>query len=253
VRPEPMSFAEGRKVAIVVGADGPIGSAVASQLPEYNLVISGSPEACLTLKRRLETRGRGILSSGHDFCDTEPTQVVSVARECFGAVHVFADCSYDVGDSGRPFQDRSIEECLQRVTALVPAMTESGGGQIIITISSAGRYRTAYFAPKDTPEQTRTAMHEGAKFALTRQLAFELASNRIRVNAVCLGWILTPSSQRAWNKLDDRERRFILEEIPLRRLGTADEAAAAIVFLAEDSSSYLTGTVIDVNGGWWMS
>jgi 3-oxoacyl-[acyl-carrier protein] reductase len=89
--------------------------------------------------------------------------------------------------------------------------------------------------------------------ALTRQLGLELATHRIRANAVAVGWIRGESTQRAWSKLNDHERSFVLQEISLGRFGEPDEVAGVIAFLAGEASSYLTGTTIDVNGGWWMS
>lgn len=92
----------------------------------------------------------------------------------------------------------------------------------------------------------------GALVAQTRQLAFELAPRRIRVNAVAHGWIrgIGPEPDAA---LSEREKEALLTEISLRRPGEPAEVAAVITFLAGPASSYITGTILDVNGGWWVS
>jgi 3-oxoacyl-[acyl-carrier protein] reductase len=89
--------------------------------------------------------------------------------------------------------------------------------------------------------------------ALTRELAFEVAAAGIRVNAVVPGLISTAQTQQVWPRLPEQARRDILEETALGRLGEPEEVAAVISFLASDASSYVTGTAVDVNGGWWMS
>lgn len=129
------------------------------------------------------------------------------------------------------------------------------GGQIVNIMSSAGRYRTGYFrsdADADGSHASRAAA-DGAVFALTRQLGFELARHRIRVNAISLGWIRSGERGREWAAMNSRERKFLLEEISLGRAGEPDEVAAAVEFLASDASSYVTCNAIDVNGGWWTS
>ena len=83
---------------------------------------------------------------------------------------------------------------------------------------------------------------------LTKALARELASRNIRVNAVSPGFIDTDMTA----KIDPAQRTKILESIPLGRLGTADEVAASVLFLASDAASYITGEVLKVNGGMYM-
>ena len=80
---------------------------------------------------------------------------------------------------------------------------------------------------------------------LTRALAVEVASRNITVNAVAPGFIVSPMT----DPLSDTVKQALLERIPLGRMGTDAEIAAAIVFLASDEAAYITGAVLDVNGG----
>jgi len=89
--------------------------------------------------------------------------------------------------------------------------------------------------------------------ALTRELAFELAAAGVYVNAVVPGLIETKEAKRNWEKLSEKTKSYVLAESALGRAGSPDEVAAVICFLASERSSYITGTAIDVNGGWWMS
>jgi NAD(P)-dependent dehydrogenase (short-subunit alcohol dehydrogenase family) len=145
-----------------------------------------------------------------------------------------------------------IERRLGLVRAMAPHLGAAQGARIVNLVSSAGRYRSAYFRADDRSDLVDAAAG-GAILALTRQQAFELAPSRIRVNAVVVGLIEGETAEPTWSALSETERAFVIEEISLGRIGTPDEAAAVIEFLAVAGSSYLTGTAIDVNGGWWMS
>jgi NAD(P)-dependent dehydrogenase (short-subunit alcohol dehydrogenase family) len=147
----------------------------------------------------------------------------------------------------------AMATALKRSRTAVAAMSGRDGGQIIHVVSSIGRYRSSWFrGGSERGSRVLQAAVEGALVSQTRQLAFEFASQRIRVNAVAHGWIrgIPPEPDEA---LSDEEKEYLLSEISLRRPGEPDEVAAVIAFLAGPASSYITGTVLDVNGGWWMS
>jgi len=147
----------------------------------------------------------------------------------------------------------AMEATLRRTREAADAMSGSDGGQIIHVVSSIGRYRSSWFRSRSqAPSHVVRAGIEGALVGQTRQLAFELAPRHIRVNAVAYGWIRGIPSEPD-EALSDEEKEYLLSEISLRRPGEPDEVAAVIAFLAGPASSYITGTVLDVNGGWWMS
>ncbi len=96
--------------------------------------------------------------------------------------------------------------------------------------------------------QANYAASKAGLIGLTMSLARELASRNITVNAVAPGYISTPMT----DVLNDQQRTAMLTQIPLDRAGTPEDVASAVVFLASDQASYITGHVLDVNGGMHM-
>jgi len=96
--------------------------------------------------------------------------------------------------------------------------------------------------------QANYAASKAGLIGLTMSLARELASRNITVNAVAPGYISTPMT----DVLNDQQRSAMLTQIPLDRAGTPEDVAAAVVFLSSDQASYITGHVLDVNGGMHM-
>lgn len=122
----------------------------------------------------------------------------------------------------------------------IPAMLESGGGSIINTASfvavvGAATSQIAYTASK------------GGVLAMTREIAVEYARQGIRANALCPGPVRTPLLEDLLADPAARERRLV--HIPMGRLAEADELAEAVLYLASDASSYVTGTTFMVDGG----
>jgi 3-oxoacyl-[acyl-carrier protein] reductase len=138
--------------------------------------------------------------------------------------------------------------------AVSPHMAGRRYGKIVNLAWSAGRYRSAYFPTGSSFRSGAAyASGQGGILAFTRELAFELAADGVYVNAVVPGLIETRESKRDWERLPETAKSWILLESAMGRMGTPDEVAAVVCFLASDRSSYITGTSIDVNGGWWMS
>jgi NAD(P)-dependent dehydrogenase (short-subunit alcohol dehydrogenase family) len=133
--------------------------------------------------------------------------------------------------------------CFYGIKHAVPLLRQAGGGSIINMASLAavkgGAGLTAYSASK------------GAIVAFTKALAPELAPDKIRVNAVCPGWIDTPFNQPAIDFMGGREEqeRVVQQIVPMRRQGTPEEIAPMVVYLASDGSSYMTGQALVIDGG----
>ena len=127
---------------------------------------------------------------------------------------------------------------LNCIRAIVPTMKKRKGGSIINISSTAAQRGEAF--------HSHYAASKGAVTALTKSLASELGPDGIRVNAVCPGWTYTDMTTESFK---DGSDKIISETIPLRRIGTPEDCASAILFLASDDSSYITGISLNVNGG----
>ncbi len=124
--------------------------------------------------------------------------------------------------------------------AVSSSMLKARWGRIINITSVVGRTGQA--------GQSNYAASKAGLIGLTKSLARELASRNITVNAVAPGYIATPMTA----VLNEQQQSAMLMQIPLDRPGTPDDIANAVVFLASDMASYITGHVLDVNGGMYM-
>jgi 3-oxoacyl-[acyl-carrier protein] reductase len=126
------------------------------------------------------------------------------------------------------------------IQQVLPGMVKERWGRIVNLTSVVGESGNA--------GQANYVASKAGLIGLTKSLAQELASRNITVNAVAPGFIETDMT----GSLNDETKAKILEGIPLRRMGTADDIAAAVSFLCGDDASYITGHVLDVNGGMFM-
>jgi 3-oxoacyl-[acyl-carrier protein] reductase len=124
--------------------------------------------------------------------------------------------------------------------ALLRPMIKNRWGRIVNISSVVGRTGQA--------GQVNYAASKAGLIGLTRSLAREVASRGITVNAVAPGYIETPMTA----VLDDRQRAAMMGAIPLGRAGTDQEIAQSVKFLASEAAAYITGHVLDVNGGMFM-
>jgi len=258
--------AEAHPVAIVTGFGHPVGAAIARRFAAAGsrLLLCGAEAALAAELRHLATAAGGDAAG---FAAPRPAEaadsIVAAALQRFGRLDLLLRGPEPGGDepwlSGAGAAEtmlpgRSVQEFFGLTRAAVKPMIAGGGGRIVHVVSAAGRYRSAWMQAKGMPASFALgAARDGAVLAATRQLAFELAPHRIRLNAVAMGLVRTPETVAMWEALAERDRQFLREEISLQRMGEPDEVAAVVEFLASPASRYVTGAAIDVNGGWWVS
>lgn len=142
---------------------------------------------------------------------------------------------YDA-DKFAKIMDLNVKGVFNAIVATIPHMKEQGGGSIISTSSMVGKYG-----------QTRGVGYPASKFAvngLTISLARELGPDNIRVNAVAPGITNTDMMQKVPKEMIEP----LIQNIPLRRIGEPEDIAKAYAFLASDKASYISGTVLNVDG-----
>lgn len=129
---------------------------------------------------------------------------------------------------------------------VIPYMRANKYGRIVNVSSVAGRFRGRLSGP------SYSAAKAGL-LGMTRYLSWELAKYEITVNAVAPGFVATERALKKWEKHTLEDQNQIIQQIPLKRFASTEEIAAAICFLASKRASYITGTTLDVNGGFYMS
>ncbi len=242
------------KVALVTGAARGIGQAIALALAHEGadvIVADVDLDRAQQVAQEIEARGRKAKVIAADVSDRKAVQrLVSEAVSLFGRVDILVN---NAGIIRRgTFLEHDPQEW-ERVLGVnlggtfncsrevVPLMIKQGGGKIINVSSVVGRMGDIASAPS-------YGTSKGAINTFTKSLARELAPYGINVNAVAPHAIETEMSQE-WS---DEKRQQIVEAIPMKRLGQPEEVAEAVAFLASDGANFITGHVLDVNGGYLM-
>ena len=240
------------RVAIVTGAGGGLGRAIALRLASGGarvLVNDLSPMAAQRTLAELEGRGHEAAAMAGDVSAADDIRrVVERARERFGAIHVLVNNagvlrSSRVADIEEEEWDFVIRVNLKGTylcsRAVLPAMREQGWGRIVNVSSAAGRSTSTVGGAHYTASKAGV-------LGFTRHLAREVAGDGITVNAVCPGPIDTDMVR---SNISEAQARAYTERIPISRLGEPCEVAELVSFLASDRSAYITGASLDINGG----
>ncbi|MEW5423290.1 SDR family NAD(P)-dependent oxidoreductase [Amorphus sp. 3PC139-8] len=149
-------------------------------------------------------------------------------------------------DWGRVIE-MNIGVTVQLTRAVLPSMQRRSYGRIVNMGSKAGRYGSLFTG-------ANYAAVKGAVQSMTLQLAQEFGPFGITCNAVCPGAIMTPRLNRLLDeRMTPEERRAAEQAIPMRRHGTVEDVAAAVAFLASKEASFITGQLLDINGGQAMA
>ena len=241
----------GKSVLVTGGARG-IGRACCLMLARAGASVAvnyrvESPSANL-LVEEIQTAGGEAFSLAADVSKREDAEMLvdeTVAR--FGSIDILVN---NAGIWKRsPIEEMSDGEwdemirvnltgTFNCIRAAVPPMKEARSGRIISISSTAGQRGEAFCS--------HYAATKGAVISLTKSLAAELAPYGILVNCVAPGWTVTDMTR---DDLLGSRRESILQTIPLARAATADEVAGSVVFLASELATFVTGEVLNVNGG----
>lgn len=242
------------KVAIVTGGTSGIGKAIAIKLAEagVKVAIVGRNEERAKLIENIikEKQGEARYFLGDISCDEQCSKIVQEVYSCFGQIDILVNCagiltSTSITEITKREWDNVIATNLSgtffMIQKVIPYLKESKSGRIINISSNAGRmggYENS---------QSYTAS-KGGIIAITLGIARQLAEDNITVNVVCPGTTETEMVQL----YDEEKKEKLLKRIPLKRFGKPSEVAATVCFLASEEAGYITGAILDVNGGMFM-
>jgi 3-oxoacyl-[acyl-carrier protein] reductase len=239
------------RVALVTGASRGIGRAAAVALAADGCAVAcayGTDDAGAKETVRLVEEADGTAAAFQaDVAEPDAvrTMVGAVTEELGPPVIVVANAGmnkdglavrYDLGDWDRMLRV-NLTGAFACIQAALPAMMKARWGRIV-AVSSA-------IALRGNAGQSAYAASKSALVGMVRSLAKEYATRGITANALCPGFVETEMTSR----LAERSRRALDESIPTGRVGTVEEIAAAIRFLASDEASYVNGAVLAVDGG----
>ena len=247
-----MAGLQGR-IALVTGASQGIGRACALELAKAGatVALAARNEAKLAdVAAEIAAAGGQAAAFSLDIASEESIKTGAKAiLERYGKVEILVNNAGIVRDGlmmrmKRPDWDDVLNTNLTGVflltQALLPAMLRNRWGRIVNITSVVGRTGQA--------GQVNYASSKAGLIGFTRALAREVASRSVTVNAVAPGYIETAMT----SFLDEKGREAMLAQIPLGRAGTDVDVAQSVAFLASDAAAYITGHVLDVNGGMFM-
>ena len=239
------------KTVLITGASRGIGKEIAIKFATegYNVVLNynSSENKAKTIAKHIENLGVKCLTIKADVSiESEVMEMVNLALKTFGKIDVL------VNNAGvalsKLFQTTTTEEVakvfgvntfgvINCAKAVVPSMVSEKVGKIINISSIWGKVGASM--------ETIYSASKGAVIAFTLALAKELAPSNISVNCVCPGVIDTEMLL----DLNNDDKQVLKEQTPLNRLGTTEDVANAVLFLAGDKSNFITGQVLTVDGG----
>ncbi len=241
------------RTALVTGASRGIGRACALALAESGArvaVAARNVEQLESLAGEIRAHGREACVVPMDLADAEAIkEAIAKTAKDFGPIAILVNNAGITKDGlamrmKKPDWDLVIATNLTgafiAIQQVLPGMMRERWGRIINISSLVGEMGNA--------GQANYAASKAGLIGLTKSIAQEMGSRNITVNSVAPGYVETDMTQG----LSEELKQTILNNIPLKRLGRADDVAAAVRFLASEEAGYITGHVLDVNGGLYM-
>lgn len=263
--PEPSAHPDTNRftdqVAVITGGAGGLGLAIAQAFAYEGGTVAlfdTDSEAVSHGVQTLEKLGSSVAGECVDVRDSGAVhQAVGRVAQQFGRIDALIAAAG--GSLGTPRDleeitpedldlviDVNIKGTYHCSAAVVPFMRERRCGAIV-TFSSIGGRSTSPVTG------IPYAAAKAGILGLTRRLAREVGPDGIRVNAIAPGLFLTGRLQGMFDSMSDKDRNEVLDSIPLHRMPEIRECVEPVLFLASEASSYITGVVLDVNGGRFMS
>tara|TARA_Y100000031_G_scaffold150481_1_gene189936 strand:+ start:81 stop:815 length:735 start_codon:yes stop_codon:yes gene_type:complete len=237
------------QTALITGAGRGIGKTIALKLAESgaDIVLADMSPEVAEVRVEVESLGRKCLTFEADVTDLEAieTMVKKIIEE-LGSIHILINNAGITQDNlfmrMKPEQwskviDVNLNGVFNVTKAVIRPMVKQRTGKII-NISSVVGF-------SGNPGQVNYSSTKSALVGFTKSLAREVGARGVTVNAVAPGFIDTAMTQA----LNENQQEVILQQIPLGRMGDADDIANAVAFLASEEASYITGTILHVNGG----
>ena len=237
------------QTALITGAGRGIGKTIAVKLAESSsdIAIADMNPVSDDVLREIEKNGTKCLAYQLDVTDVEAVDsVVKKIIDETGGIHILVNNAGITQDNlfmrMKPEQwsqviDVNLNGVFHVTKAVIRTMVKQHSGRII-NISSVVGFT-------GNPGQVNYSSTKSGLIGFTKSLSREVGTRGITVNAVAPGFINTAMTQA----LNESQQQAILSQIPLGRMGEAEDIANAVAFLASEEASYITGTVLHVNGG----
>ena len=241
------------KVAIVTGASRGIGRCIALALAAQGAKVVASARNAEALDNLVEEikqqGGEATAVVGDVAVDTDASKLIDQAVAKYGQVDILVNNAGITRDGlllrmknedWDAVLDTNLKGAFLCIRAAAKVMSKQRSGRIINISSVVGEMGNA--------GQANYCASKAGLLGLTKSVARELARRNVTVNAITPGFIVTDMT----DDMTDKARQAMTEQIPLGRLGEVDDIANAVIFLASDQSSYITGQVLGINGGMYM-